>query len=1048
MNAPLPPPARKWPLEKTTRVVLFGAALALLGVGLVSLRSLLEFGTAADRVAHSHRVIAQAERVLADAAEVQNGQRGYLITGDQRFLDSYLASRAGVEPHMRQLRKLTADNPGQQRRLDALDGLVANRLAITDGQIELRRTQGFAAVPAALIEGRGRTAMAQTRALMQEILDEEGRRLTELNAQTKASARLTLAALGSLGALALGFLGLAGRRILREMTGRDAAKARVELLHAELAALNASLEQRVAARTAELQREIDERTRLEAHTRAQLEQLALTEAEGRRLLATAEKSRRALLSVAEDHRQAEAALLHSEARFRRVVESDMLGIIFWNAAGEITGANDAFLRIVGYSRDDLHAGRVDWRNLTPPEYQARDEIALRDVAATGVCAPYEKAYLHQDGSCVPILIGGAALPGAPGEGVAFVLDITARKRAEEDIVLWKNRYEAVVKASGQLLYDWDPGSNEVAYGGALERVLGYRIEEMTGGLAHWLELVHPDDRDSFNREIARVMAAKQSFHLGYRIRRKDGSYIFTQDDGYFTFDGLGNVTRMVGFVIDITARRQAEAARRAAEEKYHSIFEHAVEGIYQSTPEGRYLTVNPAMARIYGYTSPEAMTRAITDIGRQLYAEPDDRRRLQTLLHAQGGSGAFECRMRRQDGALIWIRQSARAVRDETGEVIRYDGSVEDITARKRVEAALRESEERFHKMFRSSPAAVCMNTVDSGRLIEVNDRYCEFLGYGREELVGRTIFELDLWEDPAQRAPVIRALKAGGVVRNAEVRMRRHSGAVRDVLMSLELLELAGEREPVLISIFTDITELKVAVAALRASGEQLRALAGRLQAIREEERTGIAREIHDVLAQELTRLKLDLSWLDRRAARPVDERTRAEVREKIASMMELSDITITTVHTLATNLRPVVLDSLGLGSAIEWLAEEFQGRTGVVCTVRVAAGLPALERAQDTALFRIVQESLTNVTRHAGARRVEVTLESGATGLCLTVRDDGRGITAAELRDPKSIGLLGMKERAALLGGVTEIAPAPGGGTIVRVTTPLPANSGEKRP
>ena len=239
------------------------------------------------------------------------------------------------------------------------------------------------------------------------------------------------------------------------------------------------------------------------------------------------------------------------------------------------------------------------------------------------------------------------------------------------------------------------------------------------------------------------------------------------------------------------------------------------------------------------------------------------------------------------------------------------------------------------------------------------------------------------------------------------------------------------------------DITVRKRTEAELRASHEQLRALAARLQAVREEERTRVAREIHDVLAQELTRLKLDVVWLNRHLALPLDADKQKTVREKLTVMTAVTDTAIQSVQKIATELRPVVLDSLGLCAAVEWQARDFQARTGIACTATVPEQDVPLDRDRSTAMFRILQESLTNVLRHAQATRVDVLLRPEAGQLVLRIQDNGCGIRPETLSNPMSIGLAGMRERALLLDGQLEIRSQPESGTTIEMRLPLSKNA-----
>jgi PAS domain S-box-containing protein len=212
----------------------------------------------------------------------------------------------------------------------------------------------------------------------------------------------------------------------------------------------------------------------------------------------------------------------------------------------------------------------------------------------------------------------------------------------------------------------------------------------------------------------------------------------------------------------------------------------------------------------------------------------------------------------------------------------------------------------------------------------------------------------------------------------------------------------------------------------------DQLRALSAHVESVREDERTGIAREIHDVLGQALTALKMDLAWLARRAT------GQEPMLEKLHAMSEATDEIIQQVCRISTELRPGVLDDLGLLAAIEWQAQEFEGRTGTPCTVESNVGDAQLPRDVSTALFRICQEALTNVARHAEANAVGVRLWLAGDEVCLDVRDDGRGITHAQASNPRSLGLLGIRERARRMGGGATILAGPSGGTIVSVHVP----------
>jgi signal transduction histidine kinase len=230
------------------------------------------------------------------------------------------------------------------------------------------------------------------------------------------------------------------------------------------------------------------------------------------------------------------------------------------------------------------------------------------------------------------------------------------------------------------------------------------------------------------------------------------------------------------------------------------------------------------------------------------------------------------------------------------------------------------------------------------------------------------------------------------------------------------------------------DRKERKQAEERLQESHEQLRALSVYLQFVREEERTRIAREVHDELGQAMTSLKMDVCWLANRLPKVAKE-----LHEKMRKMSAHIDATIHTIRRIATELRPGVLDDLGLVAALEWQANEFQERTGIQCSVSSTAEEVTFDQDVNTTFFRIFQEILTNIIRHAGATFVDALLTDEDGHLMLVVKDNGRGISVREVNNTRSIGLVGMRERAALLGGDITYQGVPGKGTTVTVRIPL---------
>ena len=312
--------------------------------------------------------------------------------------------------------------------------------------------------------------------------------------------------------------------------------------------------------------------------------------------------------------------------------------------------------------------------------------------------------------------------------------------------------------------------------------------------------------------------------------------------------------------------------------------------------------------------------------------------------------------------------------------------------------------------------------------VLHCNGRLARFLGGRLQSVIGSSMLDLVWPEDH----PKLHALLERAAQRSCrgEIRLRSRKGIPLSVQLSLNPLRMNSTRAVCLIA--SDLSEMKRAEQALRASSEQFRNLAAHLLSVREEERARISREVHDELGQSLTAVKMDLAWLAGRLPR-----TNGEMLKRIRSTGQMADSMIQSIRRISTELRPAVLD-LGLAAAVEWQVQEFQARSGVQCTVRLLVRELVTSNVS-TAMFRIFQETLTNVGRHAKATRVEVVLQKQQNRLILLIHDNGRGFDLADPSLFRSLGLLGMRERAAILGGQVNISSAPGSGTTVAAWIPL---------
>jgi PAS domain S-box-containing protein len=386
----------------------------------------------------------------------------------------------------------------------------------------------------------------------------------------------------------------------------------------------------------------------------------------------------------------------------------------------------------------------------------------------------------------------------------------------------------------------------------------------------------------------------------------------------------------------------------------------------------------------------------------------------------------------------------------DTGEVALLTQLADDIayaiTALKtraeqqRTEEALRTSEKKFRSIFEDAPLGIFQSTP-AGRLISVNRAGARMFGYDSPSSFLEASVDIPgrHFANPEERQEVIQEAVQANTFVCREIEYRRRDSST--FLANLFIHAVRGaDGEVALIEGFVqDITEQKSAEQRLRQSHERAQALSARLQSLREDERTKLARELHDHLGQLLTALKLDIGMIERKIALVGDAQLSSVFSKKAESARTITDEVIASVQKIASELRPGVLDRLGLAAAIESEAEKFESRTGVKFQLQLPENSLVLPQDQSTCVFRIFQELLTNIARHAKATQVSVSLGLKDCDLVLEAQDNGVGIRQADVDDPRSLGVAGMQERAKILGGQTIFQPAPGGGTRVVVTLPI---------
>jgi len=355
------------------------------------------------------------------------------------------------------------------------------------------------------------------------------------------------------------------------------------------------------------------------------------------------------------------------------------------------------------------------------------------------------------------------------------------------------------------------------------------------------------------------------------------------------------------------------------------------------------------------------------------------------------------------------------------------------VSARRRAEEAAKLASAELYQIFET--AADGMRVIDKEfNVLRANETFLTLSGMSREETIGKKCYEG--FQGPVcntDGCPLTQILNGEGRIESDSEKICKDGSIVPCIVTATQFRSPSGELIGI-VEDFKDISDRRRSEQELMESHERLRDLATNLQVVREEERGRIAREIHDELGQALTALKMDVHWLSHRF--PTEEQS---INKKMSAMSTLINNTVRAVKRISSELRPILLDDFSLSAAIEWHAEEFSKRTGIQCQIVSDPEEIVLEQASSIAIFRIFQETLTNVARHADASEVKVILKKNTTNFEMVIHDNGKGITKQEICEPRSFGLTGMRERVHYLGGEINIHGYETHGTTVKISLPI---------
>jgi PAS domain S-box-containing protein len=492
----------------------------------------------------------------------------------------------------------------------------------------------------------------------------------------------------------------------------------------------------------------------------------------------------------------------------------------------------------------------------------------------------------------------------------------------------------------------------------------------------------------------------------------------------------GVIVGVIAMVSDVTARRNAEMALRNSLQRYRSLKDMVPVGIFLTDARGVGQFANEFACRIVGMTPEEVMAGGWTQ-----RLHPDDRERvLAAWQQARDKVEVLESEHRfvHPDGTVTWALVRAVPELGDDGELRGFLGTITDITEHKRSEEALRQSEQRYRHLVEHA-RDIIFETDARGNFTYVNgDVVRQILGYEADEVTGMNCLALvrpDFRDAVAQfyHTQFLERIENTYLEFPALAKNGRQIWFGQHAQMVMEADRLVGFR-----AICRDITEQKQAETELQKTSDRLRRLAAHLESVREEENRKIAAEVHDSLGGNLNMIKLGLaSYIETLT-------TDDPVRERLDSVLALCEDAIRIARGITASLRPRMLDTLGLVATIRWYAGEFMRMTGLRCAVRAPEYI-RLAPERTTAVFRIIQEALTNVARHAAATAVVIDVVKSQTHLAVTIADDGRGIGSADSDKQNSYGILSMNERSQYLGGHLEIEGTPGHGTVVKLRVPF---------
>lgn len=547
------------------------------------------------------------------------------------------------------------------------------------------------------------------------------------------------------------------------------------------------------------------------------------------------------------------------------------------------------------------------------------------------------------------------------------------------------------------------------------------------------EIIHSSSHREVNERLGKLLAGKPVPEIEEKFVRKNGQLMDVMVSAIpFSQDGRKGSQ---AFFKDLTETKKAQNDANETNERFKLITKATNDALWDWNLETNTIWWNDGFKDLFGY-SDEEIEKGIESWTSRIHE--DDKERIKSGIEMAISAGHDfwfdEYAFRKKDGSFSYVFDRGYILKDAAGKPYRMVGSMIDISFRRKMEEELKASEEKWRSLFENSPSIIL--TIDSKYCITGVNRSIS-RRYDSLEIIGLNCFELIDEADRAMTKENLDKVFFTGEAVSFTVKRVSDDGKVQYYTVQAVPQKRSDTVDYVTI-IATEITEKILAEEKEKQTNEMLHSLAAHLQTIREEERTMISREIHDQLGQELTALKMDIAFLARKIEKSKDMPDFEGILEGLRSMSDITDQTINSVRRIARELRPDILDKLGLKDAIEWHAEEFTKRTGIRSSVSFSDSEFQLGQNLDTTIYRIVQEALTNVARHSGANFVKLGLILNGKKIYLSIEDNGKGITEEEIKNAKSLGLVGIKERAHSVNGQISITGIKDKGTKLNIIIP----------